>query len=450
VLLALLSPLVSAHTQLSHTLAGSTLLSAATPTPTPSETPVPSPEPSGALAAIANAVGNSYNSIGAESAAACTKADITVCGIVVRFTGQLGLGQVLEVVLGTPLRLLLIIGFGVLVRRILHRLIDRLSERIATGAANATPSRTAVTGTGTGGTEPTESAESGGTSETTGTSETDSSRSTSGRPTSGRTRSSRASAAAAGTSPTPLLTTRRQARSRTLAQVLRSITTIAITLIVVLMVLQELHFEVAPLLSVAGVFGVALGFGAQSLVRDVVSGMFMIVEDQYGVGDVVDVGAASGSVEAVGLRITRLRDVNGTVWYIRNGEILRVGNQSQGWARAVLDVNIGYTEDIDHAEEVLLETAQHLRDDPRFAAFVIDEPEVWGVEALTMDGVVMRVVVKTQPLQQWVVARELRRRIKMRLDAEGIEMRTMPRTVIVNGDEEETPRSAAKADELEH
>ena len=166
----------------------------------------------------------------------------------------------------------------------------------------------------------------------------------------------------------------------------------------------------------------------------------------------VDVGAASGSVEAVGLRITRLRDVNGTVWYVRNGEILRVGNQSQGWARAVLDVSIGYTEDIDHAEEVLLETARQLRADERFAALVIDEPEVWGVEALTTDGVVMRVVVKTQPMQQWVVARELRRRIKMRLDAEGIEMRTMPRTVIVNEDDEDPspPRpSTEDADSLE-
>jgi moderate conductance mechanosensitive channel len=221
--------------------------------------------------------------------------------------------------------------------------------------------------------------------------------------------------------------------------------------IVILMVLQELDFSVAPLLAGASVFGVALGFGAQSLVRDVVSGMFMIVEDQYGVGDVVDVGAASGSVEAVGLRITRLRDVNGTVWYIRNGEILRVGNQSQGWARAVLDVNIGYTEDIDHAEEVLLETAQQLRTDERFAAFIIGEPEVWGVEALTVDGVVMRVVVKTQPLQQWVVARELRRRIKGRLDEEGIEMRTMPRTVFVNGDDEEPePRREEDDDTLGH
>jgi small-conductance mechanosensitive channel len=421
----LLSPLVSAHIQLSSSPIGAALLSAATPTPSPSGTgtPTPAPTSSGTLADIVGATRDSLGAQLSQSAENCLKTDISVCGVVVRFTGNTGLGQILDLILGTPLRLLMIIGLGLVVRRILHKLIDGLSERIATGAANATPSSTASSGTGTGGTT-VEGAPG----------------STTGGP------------GGATVAPNPLLNTRRQARSRTLAQVLRSITTIAITVLVSLMVLQELGFSVAPLLAGASVFGVALGFGAQSLVRDVVSGMFMIVEDQYGVGDVVDVGAASGSVEAVGLRITRLRDVNGTVWYVRNGEILRVGNQSQGWARAVLDVNIGYSEDIDHAEEVLLETAGQLRDDERFAAFVIDEPEVWGVEALTVDGVVMRVVVKTQPLQQWVVARELRRRIKGRFDAEGIEMRTMPRTVIVNGEDEEPARSpvnAADTDPLE-
>ena len=414
---ALLSPLVSVHNQLSQSPMGNALLAAVTPTTGATGTPTPDPTSSGLSGAI-DSTKNSLTEQLAQSAESCTKTDVSVCGLVVRFTGNKTLGQVLDLILGTPLRLLLIIGFGVLVRRLLHRLIDRLSERIAAGAANSTPSPAASTGTGTGGTiEP-------------------------GAP-----------GSAGSTSPPPvpnlLLNTRRQARSRTLAQVLRSITTIAVAVIVTLMALQELGFSVAPLLAGFSVFGVALGFGAQSLVRDVVSGMFMIVEDQYGVGDVVDVGAASGSVEAVGLRITRLRDVNGTVWYVRNGEILRVGNQSQGWARAVLDVNIGYTEDIDHAEAVLLETAQNLRTDERFAALVMDEPEVWGVEALTTDGVVMRVVMKTQPMQQWVVARELRRRIKMRLDAEGIEMRTMPRTVIVNDEDEHDSRPAPDGDALE-
>jgi small conductance mechanosensitive channel len=252
---------------------------------------------------------------------------------------------------------------------------------------------------------------------------------------------------AAGTS--PLLTTRRQARARTLASVLRSVTTALITVIATLMVLQELDFSVAPLLASAGVVGVALGLGAQSLVRDVVAGMFMIVEDQYGVGDVVDVGSASGSVEAVGLRVTRLRDVNGTVWYVRNGEIMRVGNQSQGWSRAVLDVHVGYNEDIDRVEDVLLDTAQQVRVEPKFSAFILDDPEVWGVEELTSDAVVMRLVVTTLPTQQSTVARELRRRIKQRFDAEGIEMRTTPTTVLINEDDEPDPHHADDADSLE-
>jgi moderate conductance mechanosensitive channel len=340
----------------------------------------PSPDPSASASlSPAGLIDTLQNQITPDAAAqACTQDDVSVCGVIYRWTGNKGLGQAFDVVLGTPLRLVLIVVLGVLARRLLHRLIDRLADRIASDSA---------------------------------------------RP-------------GSGSGPSPVLATRREARARTLASVLRSVTTAVVSIIVVLMALQELSFSVAPLLASAGVVGVALGFGSQSLVRDVVSGMFMIVEDQYGVGDVVDVGEASGSVEAVGLRITRLRDVNGTVWYVRNGEILRVGNQSQGWSRAVLDVNVGYLEDIDRVEAVLLEVAQAMRAEPEHSAVIIDEPDVWGVEALTPEGVVVRLVVKTRPLQQWAVARELRRRIKMRFDAEGIEMRPIPRTVIVNEDDD--------------
>ena len=249
-----------------------------------------------------------------------------------------------------------------------------------------------------------------------------------------------------------LMSQRREQRFEAISQLLRSITTFSIVTLALLIILGQLGVNMAPLLASAGVIGVALGFGAQTLVKDFLSGIFLVLEDQFGVGDVVDLGPATGTVEEVTLRVTRIRDLSGVVWYVRNGEILRVGNQSQGWARAVLDVNIGYTENIDHAESVLLETAQQVRADPRFRTFIIDEPEVWGVEALTTEGVVMRLVVKTQPLQQWVVARELRRKIKQRFDAEDIEMRTMPRTLIVNGDDEEPEpptRSAADADALD-
>ena len=152
------------------------------------------------------------------------------------------------------------------------------------------------------------------------------------------------------------------------------------------MILDELGIATGPLLASAGIVGIAVGFGAQALVRDVISGIFMLVEDQYGVGDVVDLGDASGVVEAVGLRVTRVRDVNGTVWYIRNGQVLRVGNQSQGWARAVLDVAIAYGEDVERAESLLLDIANGLRDDEKFGPLVLEEPEMWGIESVTADS----------------------------------------------------------------
>ncbi len=158
----------------------------------------------------------------------------------------------------------------------------------------------------------------------------------------------------------PMASARREQRGRTLASVLKSVTTATIGAIAALMILEQLGVNTGPLLASAGIVGIAVGFGAQALVRDVISGLFMLVEDQYGVGDVVDLGDASGVVEAVGLRVTRVRDVDGTVWYIRNGEVLRVGNRSQGWARAVLDVGIAYGEDVTRAEALLLEVAQGL------------------------------------------------------------------------------------------
>ena len=148
----------------------------------------------------------------------------------------------------------------------------------------------------------------------------------------------------------------------------------------------------------------------------------MIFEDQYGVGDVVDLGEATGTVEAVSLRVTRLRDVNGTVWYVRNGEILRVGNMSQNWARTVLDVRVGYGEDLTRVRRVLKDVAHDLWDDEEFKGLIIEEPEVWGVEAMTADSVTVRVTLKTAPMEQWAVARAMRERIKARFDHEGIEM----------------------------
>jgi small conductance mechanosensitive channel len=177
------------------------------------------------------------------------------------------------------------------------------------------------------------------------------------------------------------------------------------------MLLSELGLDLAPVVASAGIVGVAVGFGAQNLVKDFLTGMFMLLEDQYGVGDVIDAGPATGTVESVGLRTTRLRDAEGTVWHIRNGEIARVGNKSQGWARALLDVPLALDTDVAVARAVVLEVAEGLWHDPAFEGQVVGQPEVWGLEAIGAGGLLLRVVLKTTPLDQGGVERELRERL---------------------------------------
>jgi moderate conductance mechanosensitive channel len=208
---------------------------------------------------------------------------------------------------------------------------------------------------------------------------------------------------------------------------LRSLVSAVIFGIAGFMVLGELGIELGPLLAGAGIIGVALGFGSQTLVRDFLSGVFILIEDQFGVGDIVDLdGQTTGTVEAVSLRTTRLRSVNGTVWHVPNGEIRRVGNQSQHWSRALIDVEVAYETDLDHAQEVIAAVAQELADkDPD----VIEAPEVWGVEALGAHGVMIRLVVKTRPSEQYRVSRELRARLKVALEREGIEIPFPQQTV---------------------
>jgi len=212
---------------------------------------------------------------------------------------------------------------------------------------------------------------------------------------------------------------RAEQRIDALSSVLRSVVTFVIWLVAVLMCLGEVGIDLAPLLAGAGVLGVAIGFGSQSLVRDFLSGMFILIEDQFGVGDIVDLGEASGTVEAVSLRTTRLRAVDGTVWHMPNGEIRRVGNMSQHWSRALLDVEVAYDTDLEHARRVIKRVADELwRED----SSVLDEPEMWGVEQLGASGIALRLVVKTTPSAQWKVSRELRERIKLAFDEEGIEI----------------------------
>ncbi|WP_323132524.1 mechanosensitive ion channel family protein, partial [Kineococcus indalonis] len=245
----------------------------------------------------------------------------------------------------------------------------------------------------------------------------------------------------------PLLSERREQRAGTIASVLKSATTLVLGIAAVMSVLDVLGVSIAPFLASAGIAGVAIGFGAQALVKDFLSGFFMLAEDQYGVGDVVDLGDATGTVEAVGLRVTRLRDVQGTVWYVRNGEILRVGNQSQGWARAVLDVSVTYGSDVVQVQDILQRLGDALAEEEDWRELVLERPEVWGVEQMAADGIVLRLVVKTAPLQQWAVQRELRRRIKAAFDAEGIEFPYPQSTVWLRNDERRAPQPPAGAED---
>ena len=191
-----------------------------------------------------------------------------------------------------------------------------------------------------------------------------------------------------------LVAERRRQRAETIGSVLRSIASFVIFGLAFVTVLAELGIEIGPMLASAGVAGVALGFGAQSLVRDFLSGIFMILEDQYGVGDLIDTGEAVGTVEEVGLRVTRLRDACGVVWYVRNGEILRVGNHSQGWSTAIVDVSVAYNEDIPSVQEVIRETADAMAEDEAWREQILEDPVVAGVESVTSAAVTIRVIVK--------------------------------------------------------
>ena len=165
------------------------------------------------------------------------------------------------------------------------------------------------------------------------------------------------------------------------------------------MILGDMGFNLAPVLASAGVLGVAVGFGAQNLVQDFLAGIFMLLEDQYGVGDIIDIGGTSGTVEAVSLRITRLRDVNGVAWHIRNGTISKAGNKSQGWARAVVDFPVPYRHDIPQVRQVMARTATAMWQEPSWRGVILEQPEVWGVQTLYTDAVLLRVVARTAPLR---------------------------------------------------
>ncbi|MCC5949800.1 MAG: mechanosensitive ion channel family protein [Nitriliruptoraceae bacterium] len=222
---------------------------------------------------------------------------------------------------------------------------------------------------------------------------------------------------------------RRAQRADALGNVATSLAGVVIWSIAAIMALGQIDVQLGPLIAGAGIVGVAVGFGAQDLVKDFLSGVFMLIEDQYGVGDIIDAGEASGVVEGITLRSTRLRSIDGTLWHIPNGEIRRVGNMTQEYSRALVDVGIAYGADIDAAVEVIEGVSEALAEDAEWGALVIDSPRVLGVEALGADSVDIRLLVKTVATRQFEVARELRRRIKYAFDAAGIEIPFAQRTV---------------------
>jgi len=307
--------------------------------------------------------------------------------------------QVVKVYLAGPLsqggRIAFVLVLALFMRAIFHRVINKLTERAATTTLAVTPNG----------------------------------------------RAHRAAAAAdvhmAGTE-------RREQRARALGSILRSAVSVIVFGIATLTILGILGFNLAPLLASTAVLGVALGFGAQNLVRDYLAGLLMLVEDHYGVGDTINAGVATGTVEAMSLLTTRLRDVNGVVWHIRNGTIDSVGNESQGWSRAVIDYPVPYGEDLARIRALMEQAANSLYRERGWKKLILEKPEVWGAQELSGKEVTMRLVAKTTPMRQWEVARELRARVKAALDAAGVQP-AGPDTIVVSAPPAVTPAVAGGA-----
>jgi small conductance mechanosensitive channel len=223
----------------------------------------------------------------------------------------------------------------------------------------------------------------------------------------------------------PRITTIREKRGLTIAQLLRTVGR-AVVLVLAILLTLNLFIEIGPLLAGAGILGLAVSFGAQSLVKDFISGFFFLLENQFAIGDVIEAGGKSGVVEEITLRIVVLRDVEGVRHIIPNSEIKTVSNRTAGWARAVVDIAVGPAESVDRSLEAVRDEVGRFAADEEWRELLDGAPEVWGVEAVGDNRIVVRTVARTQPGAQWGVARELRRRLKNRLDQEGIRMPGIP------------------------
>jgi small conductance mechanosensitive channel len=291
-----------------------------------------------------------------------------------------------------PLKIIVVLVVGVVAMYILRRIVTALTERIALGQKPRTVTRAVA--------DPAD--------DPVGTT-------TGSVPGAGRKRRrknmfmSPQALADALTAVSPRVAERRAQRARTVGSVLNSSVNIVIGTIMVLSILQVLQFEIAPLLATAGVAGVALGFGAQTLVKDFLSGIFLLIEDQFGVGDNVDLGAGVvGTVEAMGLRLTQVRAFDGTLWYVRNGEILRAGNRTQEWSRAVAEIQVPLGTDVDAVRAALGRAVDRVKNDPELGDSLLETPSVRGVDAVDQAGLTFTLHAQVRPAQQWVVARSLR------------------------------------------
>ena len=221
----------------------------------------------------------------------------------------------------------------------------------------------------------------------------------------------------------PLAQVRIVQRTRTLGTILQNITNVALVIIALILIINVVAPSVLGSLTLlSAAVGAGLGFGAQNIVKDVLNGIFIVAEDQIGIGDVVDVGLATGVVEYVSVRVTHVRDVNGTLWYVRNGEITRIGNMSQGWSRVIVDLAVPADADIETVEDALLQAAKTLHKEPKWRTRILEQPEVWGLESVAGETLVIRLVMKTRANAKDDVARELRMRLKRAVEALGISL----------------------------
>lgn len=306
---------------------------------------------------------------------ACADEDDSLCKTLWDWTHQGWLAGSADTIVAPVGRIVIIVVVAVVVRFLLYRLISRITKASVNGVVPVAL-----------------------------------------RPLKEKAMSTRLGEAAAAS----LLSERRRQRAETIGSILRSTASFAVFAIAFVLVLGELGINLAPIIASAGIVGVALGFGAQNLVKDFISGMFMILEDQYGVGDIIDAQLASGTVEAVGLRTTRLRDPHGTVWYVRNGEVLRIGNKSQGVANVVLDIPVAAA-DVARARSSIRDLAAELWHDEEWRPSLLSEPTQSDVEERDDGTTVLRLTLVARRGDQWPVGRELRSRIGARFAADAID-----------------------------